>query len=132
MHNDEQAIRDLIASWMEASASGDLECLRELMADDVVFLTPGQPPMQGREAFMAAFQEGLRHFRIDAHSQIKEIHVAGDFAYCWTRLAVTIEPRNDGLPMRRSGNTLSILKKQPSGRWVIVRDANMLMPEPAQ
>lgn len=131
MHNDEQAIRDLIASWMEASASGDLECLRELMADDVVFLTPGQPPMQGREAFMAAFQEGLRHFRIDAHSQIKEIHVAGDFAYCWTRLAVTIEPRNDGLPMRRSGNTLSILKKQSSGRWVIVRDANMLMPEPA-
>lgn len=131
MHNDEQAIRDLIASWMEASASGDLECLRELMADDVVFLTPGQPPMQGREAFMAAFQEGLRHFRIDAHSQIKEIHVAGDFAYCWTRLAVTTEPRNDGLPMRRSGNTLSILKKQSSGRWVIVRDANMLMPEPA-
>ena len=131
MHNDEQAIRKLIATWLEASASGDMEQLRELMAEDVVFLTPGQSPMRGREAFMAVFQEGLQHFSIDAHSEIQEIHVAADFAYCWTRLTVAIEPRHEGLPMRRAGNTLSILKKQPSGRWVIVRDANMLMPEPA-
>jgi hypothetical protein len=31
--------------------------------------------------------------------------------------------------MTRAGHTLSILKKE-SGRWVLVRDANMLAPVP--
>lgn len=131
MRNDEEAIRDLIASWLEASAEGDMERLRRLMADDVIFLTPSQQPLRGKEAFMAAFEEGLNHYHIDARSEIREVRVAGDSAYCWTYLTVTITPAKAGLSMRRSGDTLSFLQKQPDGDWVIVRDANMLMPEPA-
>lgn len=131
MQNDEQAIRVLIASWIEASADGDADRLRMLMADDVIFLTPGQPPLRGRAAFMAAFEEGLKHYRIDARSEVREVRVAGDSAYCWAHLTVTITPTREGLPMRRSGDTLSFLQKQPGGNWVIVRDANMLMAEPA-
>lgn len=131
MHDDEQSIRNLIASWLEASADGDVERLRVLMADDVVFLTPCQAPLCGRDAFMAAFEKGLQHYRIDARCEIREVRVVGDSAYCWTHLTVTITPTRTGLPMRRSGDTLSFLQKQSTGNWVIVRDANMLMPEPA-
>lgn len=131
MQDDEYLIRELIASWIEASADGDVDRLRMLMAEDVVFLTASQAPLRGRDAFMAAFQEGLKHYRIDARSEVREVCVTGDAAYCWTHLTVTITPTKAGLPMRRSGDTLSILQKQPSGNWVIVRDANMLMPEPA-
>jgi uncharacterized protein (TIGR02246 family) len=56
MPGDEQAIRDLIANWMAATIAGDLNRLLSLMADDVVFLTPGQPPMRGLDAFAAAFR----------------------------------------------------------------------------
>lgn len=131
MQSDEQAIRALVADWQDAAATGDLERLQDLMSDDVVFLTPGQPPVRGRQAFMDAFEEGLKHYRIESHGEIKELHVAEDFAYCWTHLTVTVTPYAQGLPMRRSGNTLSILQKQPDAGWVIVRDANMLTPEPA-
>ncbi|MGE5623304.1 MAG: YybH family protein [Bacillota bacterium] len=131
MQDDEQAVRELIAGWIEASADGDADRLRMLMADDVVFLTPGQPPLRGKEAFMAAFEEGLQHYRIDAHSEVKEVRVTGDCAYCWSHLIVIITPTRAGLPVRRSGDTLSFLQKQPAGNWVLVRDANMLMPEPA-
>jgi ketosteroid isomerase-like protein len=31
--------------------------------------------------------------------------------------------------VRRSGNTLSILRKEPDGKWVMIRDANMLAAE---
>ena len=31
--------------------------------------------------------------------------------------------------MRRSGYTLSILRKEQSGRWVLLRDANLLTKE---
>ena len=41
--SDEQAIRKLIATWLSASAAGDTQTVLSLMADDVVFLVPGQP-----------------------------------------------------------------------------------------
>ena len=48
MANDEQGIRDLIDNWLRATAKGDIAGLMTMMADDVIFLTPGQAPM-GRD-----------------------------------------------------------------------------------
>jgi uncharacterized protein (TIGR02246 family) len=126
MTDDEQAIRDLVTAWLEATAAGDLPKVLSLMADDAVFLMPGRPPMRGREAFAAAFQAGASHVRIDGKSEIQEIEVAGDFAYFWSHLSVTVTPRQGGSPMHRSGFTLTVLRKQPEGNWLLVRDANML------
>ncbi|HEY0847111.1 MAG TPA: SgcJ/EcaC family oxidoreductase [Noviherbaspirillum sp.] len=131
MQNDEQAIRDLVFNWQRAAASGDIDGLQRLMADDVIFMTPGQPPMYGKRSFLDAFEEGLKHYRIESHGEIQELYIAADFAYCWAHLTVTVTPHSEGLPVRRSGNTLSILRKHPEAGWVIVRDANMLTPEPA-
>jgi uncharacterized protein (TIGR02246 family) len=124
MPKDEQAIRQLVATWLEASKAGDTDKVLRLMADDVVFLVPGQPPMRGKAAF-AAGQAALRQVDIDATSKIEEIKVLGEWAYLWTSLSLVITPRNGGAPIKRAGNTLSILHKQ-GGAWVIVRDANML------
>jgi len=52
MSADEQAIRDLVAHWHRATAAGDVDIVLGLMADDVVFLVPGQPPIRGRSAFL--------------------------------------------------------------------------------
>ena len=90
-----------------------------------MFLTPGQPPMRGRDGFLAALQAALKRFRIDPVSEVQEIQVAGDLAYCWTHITVTMIPINGGAAARRSGYTLTILRKQ-AGAWVIARDANML------
>ena len=124
MHNDEQAIRKLVASWLDASKAGDTDKVLTLMADDVVFLMPGHPPMRGKSAF-AASQSALKDFEIDATSEIQEIKALGEWAYVWTTLSVVVTPKNGGAPVRRAGNTLSILQKR-AGAWVIVRDANML------
>ena len=124
MSNDETAIRELIASWLRASKSGDTETVLSLMAEDVVFLQPGQPPMRGRSGFAAA-HEAMGGIDIDASSEIQEIRISGDWAYCWNRLSVVVTPRNGGTPVKRAGDVLSVLEKQ-AGRWVIVRDANML------
>jgi uncharacterized protein (TIGR02246 family) len=48
MHSDEQEIRQLVATWIAATKAGDIETVLSLMADDVVFLLPGQPPMMGK------------------------------------------------------------------------------------
>jgi uncharacterized protein (TIGR02246 family) len=121
---DEQQIRQLIATWLSASKAGDTEKVLNLMADDVVFLLPGQPPMRGKAGFAAA-QGPMDQFEVDAIGKVEEIKVLGDWAYCWTTLTVVVTPRDGGKAVKRSGNTLSLLQKQRGG-WVIVRDANTL------
>jgi len=131
MQNDEQAIRDVIAKWHAATAAGDLMQILNLMADDVVFLQPGQPPMRGKEAFAAGFRDVVQKFRIESTGEVQEIQVLADWAYCWTYLTVAITPLQSGSPVRRSGNTLTIFRKQSNGAWVLARDANMLTVEPS-
>jgi len=122
MHEDELAIRQLIRTWLEASMAGDTNAVLALMAEDVVFLRPGKPPMCGRTAFAAA--QGQGKLRIEASGDIQEIQVFGDWAYCWNKLAVTVTPE-DGCSITQSGNVLSIFRKQ-NGDWQLFRDANLL------
>ena len=42
MTDDERAVRDLVATWMKASEAGDVETMRSLMADEVIFTVPGR------------------------------------------------------------------------------------------
>jgi len=122
--DDERAIRQLIAAWLDASASGDNEKVLELMTDDVVFLRPGNPPMRGKPAFAAA-QSAQGSMHIDARSEIQEIRVFGEFACCWNKLTVDITPEGDAKPIRQSGDVLSIFRKE-DGVWRLFRDANLL------
>lgn len=131
MRDDKQMIRDLIANWLRASAAGDLAHVLSLMAEDAIFLTPGQPPMCGRDAFAAGFQMASHHFHIGGVSDVREVTVAGDVAYSWSHLTVTLTPLEGGPPKRRSGHTLTVWRRQPEGNWLLIRDANMLTPEPA-
>ena len=123
---DEQAIRDLITTWLSASKAGDTEAVLGLMSDDVVFLVCGRPPMRGKEEF-AASQTALKDVEMDGTSEIQEVKVFGEWAYVWTHLSVDFKPRSGGVANKRAGNTLSILRKQ-EGKWLLVRDANMLAP----
>jgi uncharacterized protein (TIGR02246 family) len=126
---DEQQIRDLVATWIRATEAGDLETVLGLMTEDVVFLIPGQSPMRGRETFAAGARTTWPKMRIECKSDIQEIQVSGDLAYCWNHLSVTLTPLAGGATLRHSGFTLTVLRRQPAGNWQVVRDANMVLPE---
>jgi uncharacterized protein (TIGR02246 family) len=125
MQSDEQEIRQLVSTWMAASKAGDVETVLSLMAEDVVFLVPGQPPMRKTDfADAARAQSGHGGPRFDGTSEIQEIKILGDWAFMWTKLTIVVTPPG-GKPMTRAGHALSILKKE-NGKWVLARDANML------
>jgi uncharacterized protein (TIGR02246 family) len=124
MSDDERAIREVIATWLRASAEGENETVLGLMADDVVFFVAGHPPF-GKKEFAAA-QDGLAGNRVEATSNVREVKVSGDWAFCSTDLAVVMTPADGGPPVRRGGNTLSVFQRLPGGRWVLFRDANLL------
>jgi uncharacterized protein (TIGR02246 family) len=123
MSEDERAIGDLIATWMAASKAGDHDTVLGLMTDDVVFMVPGREPF-GKAEFAAA-SKGMQGMLMEGTSDIVELKVAGDWAYLRNRLEVTLTPPG-GAPRTRSGYTLTVLRKEPDGKWLLARDANLL------
>jgi|SRR5579862_4179563 len=122
--DDERRIRELIDTWMKASAAGDVETVLGLMTDDVAFLLPGRPPMR-RAEFAEASRGQSGKMKIEGKADIQEITVGGNYAYCWNYLSMTITPEGRE-PMRRAGNILSVFHKEADGKWRLHRDANML------
>jgi ketosteroid isomerase-like protein len=94
----------------------------------VVFLVAGRPPMRGRSLFERGLRGQLAKHRIESTGEVQEVDVSGGLAYCWTELTVRIVPLSGGDSATRAGSALSILRKQASGSWMVVRDANMLPP----
>lgn|SRR5690606_6930629 len=124
MTDDERAIRGLVDTWFAASRQGDADAVLALMTDDVVFLVPGSNPI-GKEEFAANF-EAVRGVQIDASSDIRELQVLGEWAYMRSYMEVTVTPPGGVAPRQRAGHTLTILRKEPDGRWRVARDANLL------
>ena len=123
MTDDERAIRDLVATWMAASQAGDVQTVLSLIAEDAIFMVPGREPF-GKEAFATASQ-GMKNIRLEGTSDIRELKVLGDWAYLRNYIQLTVTPPQ-GRAVRRAGYTLTILRKQPNGKWLLARDANLL------
>lgn len=128
MNADEQAIRQLVSRWHSATAARDIDTVLELMADDVIFLLPGQSPMQGRRTFERGMRTLLTQHRIESTGNVREVEVSGNLAYAWTELNVRVIPLSGGNAEVRSGSALSVFRKQANGSWVLWRDANLLGP----
>jgi uncharacterized protein (TIGR02246 family) len=125
VNEDERAIRALIETWMTASRSGDTPTVLSLIADDVVFMTPGREPF-GKEAFATASRGmGDAGVRLDGRTEIVELRVLDTWAYARVRIEVTMTRQGEA-PVQRKGYSLTILRKDPDGRWVLARDANLV------
>ena len=121
--DDKQAIRNAVNRWLEASKQGDVKTLLSLLADDVIFITPEREPF-GKEAFASGSDE-MKGMKMEPDIDIKEIEVAGDWAWMRSFLKVTFTPTG-GNATKHSGHILTIFQKQPDGHWVIKRDANFV------
>lgn len=124
MSNDELAIRNLIETWCRSTEAGDVDSLAPLMADDMVFLTPGNQPF-GKREFLEGSRQSAGKMKISVQAEVKEVRVAGDLGYCWLKLAVTVTPPDGGAPVQHAGHTIGIYRRD-GGRWVLARDANLV------
>ena len=130
MQRDEEQIRQVVASWMAATKSGDVDTVLNLIAEDAVFLVPGRTPMRKSEFASASRAQAVQGGpTIDVRSDVQEIKLLGDWAFMWTQLCVVATPADGSAPIERAGHTLTVLKKE-DGQWLVARDANLLAPVP--
>ena len=102
MGPDERAIREVHSTWIDAVNAGDLVCLLSLMADDVVFLNPGQAPF-GRDGFSPGFSAAHQQARIKCISELEDVVVVGEVAYTLSRDSLSVTPRAGGEAMQLAG-----------------------------
>ena len=125
MTSDEREIRTMHSIWIDAVNAGDLARLLTLVAEDVVFLTPGQTPF-GREGFSSNFMAAHQQMRICCTSELEEVMVVGEVAYTRSRDALSVTPRDSGPAAQFAGYRLTVYRKQRDGRWLLSRDVHTL------
>lgn len=127
MRSDEQSIREVHATWIDAVNAGDLARLLSMTADDVAFLIPGEESSD-RDAFATKFAAAHQQLRIRCVSELMNVEIVDKVAYTLSRDSLTVSPRGGGEESRLAGDRLTIYRKQPDGGWLLARDANVLSP----
>ncbi|MDG3006414.1 YybH family protein [Paludisphaera mucosa] len=127
MQSDERAIREFHSTWIDAVNAGDPARLLVMATDDVLFLNPGLSTL-GRDGFSAHFAAAHVQVRISCVSKLEEVVIVGEVAYTRSRDTLTASPRTSGEESRLAGDRMTIYRKQPDGRWLLARDANVLSP----
>jgi uncharacterized protein (TIGR02246 family) len=128
MSDDEKAIRTLVETWFSASKAGDSATVLSLMTDDVIFMVPGQEPF-GKQTFAEA-SAAMGGMKIDGTYDIQEIGIiGGGWAYMRNHISMSMTLPGQEAPVRRSGHTLTLLRKEADGQWRLARDANLLTTE---
>jgi uncharacterized protein (TIGR02246 family) len=125
MGSDEQAIRQVHSSWINAVNAGNLAHLLTLMTGDVLFLNPGQASV-GRDGFSAGFLAAHQRAVINCTSELQEVVVAGEVGYTLSQDALSVTPHAGGAATQLAGHRMTIYRKQPDGRWLLARDAHTL------
>ncbi len=129
--SDETNIRRWVDEWKAKTDSGDLAGARALVADDAVFLVPGFGRMDPGLYIEGASgsPEKLDLYEFSGGSEIEEIRVAGSLAYVLSKADFSIVVKESGEKTSYRGHSLSILEKSPSGQWLLIRDANTVLPK---
>jgi uncharacterized protein (TIGR02246 family) len=126
MASDEREIRTVHSIWIDAVNAGDLARLLTLVAEDVIFLTPGQAPL-GREGFSSNFMTAHQQMRICCTSELEEVVVVAEVAYTRSRDALSVTPRAGGKAAAQlAGHRMTLYRKQRDGRWLLSRDVHTL------
>ncbi len=115
----------MMDDWRRLTAEGNLDGLLSLLSDDVIFLTPGNPPIT-KQDFAAGYREVAAKARIESTQDVKELRVSGEIAYAWSHLTIVLIPNDGGKRSESSGHVLSVYQRSPSGRWLLSRDANLV------
>ena len=125
MASDEREICTVHSIWIHAVNAGDLARLLTLVAEDVVFLTPGQAPSD-REGFSSNFMAAQQQMRICCASESEEVVVVGEVAYTRSRDALSVTLRTGGKAGQLAGHRMTVYRKQSDGRWLLSRDVHTL------
>lgn len=118
-----EKLMQLSRDWSKSASTDSIEKTLSYWADDAVVMSPGQPPIQGKNAIreMVQSMSKIPGFHISWEPLSVEVSRSGDMAYMIEQNQVTV---NDSLgrTITEHNKAVTIWKKQPDGSWKNVVD----------
>jgi len=100
-----------IEAYTGATAAGDSEAISLLYTEDAMLLTPGTPPINGRQAIQENYKKELGNgYKLTI--EVMDFKDLGEFAY-----AVSAWETED-----EAGNALDVLQQQSDGSLLLHRE----------
>lgn len=107
--------------WIEVINKGEIDAYTKLLAENAVWIPPGQQPIIGKNAFkqwLAPFFEKYSYRFSISEEQIK---VAGAWAFERAKFTSVMTPQRGGEPMKHSGTFTVLWKQGHDNNWYIDR-----------
>ena len=106
--------------YVEAVKAGDLDVYRTFWSDDVTWLPPGEPMIQGIEDCMKHHRPAFEQMKQDESIWVREV------ISCGAKAIVRVDYTYEGIPKPNSklkrvhevGKGFFIMRRQSGGRWV--------------
>ena len=108
-------------AWIDAVNGTDLTAYADLVCEDVVWLPPGQPPIEGRAAFRAWLEPFFGRYAYDFSIEDPVFRMAGDRAVEKARFRSRMTPRDGGEDMTHEGRFIALWRRDGDAVWRIER-----------
>jgi ketosteroid isomerase-like protein len=127
---ESEQLMEISREWSRSAATDSMEKTLSYWAEDAVVMSPGQPPIKGKNAIREMIMSIIKipGFKISWEPLIAYVSASGDMAYMIEQNQITM---NDSLGKPIEFNKgVTIWKKEADGSWKNVVD--MWNAEPAQ
>jgi uncharacterized protein (TIGR02246 family) len=112
----QEVLRQIIA----ANNHADLQAVREVYADDAVWLPPSGPTIEGKDAIVKRYEQSFATVRLSYTFEEVENQVAGEWAFSRGFTKGQVVPR-DGSPPRQIHDKYLMILHKVGGQWKIAR-----------
>ena len=115
---DVKAIQKYFQRYAAAAKAGDLDAYRKFWTDDVVWLPPDEPLIEGIEACMDHHRPYFKDYVQDESLTVEEIKFGADFTFVRVTYTYKATPKGGGETLVEDGKGVFLMKRKPDGSWV--------------
>jgi uncharacterized protein (TIGR02246 family) len=122
--SDQAAIYHHREAYNSTLKEGNVEGWLSTLSDDCVFLPPGLPAMNGKEAIREWVTDAMfSQFHIELDYDFEELEFLGSSAFAWGWFEQTLSPKDGSEPLLMKGKFLDVFKRAEDGVWKLARCA---------
>ena len=122
--SDRAALYEHRKAYSGTLKAGDLEGWLATLTDDCVFLAPGVPALNGKEAVREWARDSIfGAFHVELDYDFEDMEFVGSTAQAWGCFQQTLTPKDGGEPLEIRGKFLDVFKPDQNGQWKLARCA---------
>jgi ketosteroid isomerase-like protein len=119
---DRAAVDALREREVAVLASGNVDSISSVYAEDIDMMPPNEPALSGLAAVRPWVEGMFSQVSIEAEYLTSSVEIVGDWAIDRYTGRITVTPKAGGAPMTETIKGFHIARRQPDGSWKIVKD----------